>query len=63
MTVPADLDRRFRETAARSQLLDAAYDVIDSELGPLLAAVLDSSAEAARQATSSGVRRLRRRIT
>lgn len=41
MTVPADLDRRFRETAARSQLLDAAYDVIDSELGPLLAAVTD----------------------
>ena len=28
-----------------------------------IAAVLDSSAEAARQATSSGVRRLRRRIT
>jgi methylated-DNA-[protein]-cysteine S-methyltransferase len=41
MTVPTDLDRRFRETAARSQLLDAAYDVIDSELGPLLAAVTD----------------------
>lgn len=41
MTVPTDLDRRFREAAARSQLLDAAYDVIDSELGPLLAAVTD----------------------
>ncbi|HEX3290907.1 MAG TPA: methylated-DNA--[protein]-cysteine S-methyltransferase [Gaiella sp.] len=41
MTVPTDLDTRFRETAARSGLLGAAYDVIDSELGPLLAAVTD----------------------
>ena len=41
MTVPADLDSRFRETAARAGLLDAAYDVIESELGPLLAAVTD----------------------
>jgi methylated-DNA-[protein]-cysteine S-methyltransferase len=41
MTVPTDLDTRFREAAARAGLLDAAYDVIDSELGPLLAAVTD----------------------
>jgi methylated-DNA-[protein]-cysteine S-methyltransferase len=41
MTVPTELDLRFRETAARSGLLDAAYDVIESELGPLLAAVTD----------------------
>jgi methylated-DNA-[protein]-cysteine S-methyltransferase len=41
VTVPADLDRRFRDTALRSGLLDTAYDVIDSELGPLLAAVTD----------------------
>ena len=41
MTVPTDLDRRFRDAAARAELLDAAYDVIDSELGPLLAAVTD----------------------
>jgi methylated-DNA-[protein]-cysteine S-methyltransferase len=41
MTVPTDLDTRFRETAARSGMLDAAYDVIESELGPLLAAVTD----------------------
>ena len=41
MTVPTDLDRRFREAAARSGMLDAAYDVIDTELGPLLAAVTD----------------------
>ena len=41
MTVPTDLDRRFRDTAVRSGLLDASYDVIESELGPLLAAVTD----------------------
>ena len=41
MTVPTELDRRFRDAAARAGLLDAAYDVIDSELGPLLAAVTD----------------------
>jgi methylated-DNA-[protein]-cysteine S-methyltransferase len=41
VTIPTDLDRRFRDSAARSGLLDAAYDVIDSELGPLLAAVTD----------------------
>ena len=41
MTVPTDLDRRFRDAAVRAGALDAAYDVIDSELGPLLAAVTD----------------------
>jgi methylated-DNA-[protein]-cysteine S-methyltransferase len=41
MTVPTDLDRRFRDAAVRAGVLDAAYDVIDSELGPLLAAVTD----------------------
>jgi methylated-DNA-[protein]-cysteine S-methyltransferase len=41
VTVPADLDRRFREAAVEARLLDAAYDVIDTELGPLLAAVTD----------------------
>jgi methylated-DNA-[protein]-cysteine S-methyltransferase len=41
VTVPADLDSRFRDAAARSGLLDASYDVIDSEIGPLLAAVTD----------------------
>ena len=35
MTVPTDLDRRFREAAARSQLLDAAPDGIHTELGLL----------------------------
>lgn len=38
MTVPTELDRRFREAAVRADLLDAAYDVIDTEIGPLLAA-------------------------
>jgi methylated-DNA-[protein]-cysteine S-methyltransferase len=41
MTVPTDLDRRFRDAAVRAELLDAAYDVIESEVGPLLAAVTD----------------------
>ena len=41
MTVPTDLDRRFRDAAVRADLLDAAYDVIESEVGPLLAAVTD----------------------
>jgi methylated-DNA-[protein]-cysteine S-methyltransferase len=39
VTIPTDLDRRFREAASRAGLLDASYDVIESELGPLLAAV------------------------
>ncbi len=41
MTIPTELDQRFRDAAARAGMLDAAYDVIDSELGPLLAAVTD----------------------
>lgn len=38
MTVPADLDRRFREAATAQGLLDVAYDLADSPLGPLLVA-------------------------
>jgi len=38
MTVPTDLDRRFRDAAARSGLLDAGYDLIDSPVGELLIA-------------------------
>ena len=41
MTVPTDLDRRFREAAARSGLLDAGYDLVDSPLGQLLVAAGD----------------------
>jgi methylated-DNA-[protein]-cysteine S-methyltransferase len=38
MTVPASIDRRFRAAAAERGLLDVAYDVTDSPLGPLLVA-------------------------
>ena len=38
MTVSPELDRRFREAAAAAGLLDVAYDVADSPLGPLLVA-------------------------
>jgi methylated-DNA-[protein]-cysteine S-methyltransferase len=41
MTVPADLDTSFRDAAARSGLLDAGYDVVESPLGPLLVAATD----------------------
>jgi methylated-DNA-[protein]-cysteine S-methyltransferase len=41
VTVPADLDTRFRDAAARSGLLDAGYDVVESPLGPLLVAATD----------------------
>jgi methylated-DNA-[protein]-cysteine S-methyltransferase len=39
MTVPTELDARFREAAAAEGLLDVAYDLIDSPVGPLLVAV------------------------
>ena len=38
MTVSPELDRRFRDTAASEGLLDVAYDVTDSPIGPLLIA-------------------------
>jgi methylated-DNA-[protein]-cysteine S-methyltransferase len=38
MSVPATLDRRFREAAAAEGLLDVAYDVADTPLGRLLVA-------------------------
>ena len=41
MTIPTDLDLRFREAAARSGLLDVGYDVVESPIGPLLVAVTD----------------------
>ena len=41
MTIPTELDRRFREAAARSGMLDAGYDVVDSPIGPLLVAATD----------------------
>jgi methylated-DNA-[protein]-cysteine S-methyltransferase len=36
--VSPDLDRRFRDAAADGGLLDAAYDFVDSPVGPLLVA-------------------------
>ena len=41
MTVPADLDRRFRDAADREGLVDVAYDLTDSPLGELLVAVTE----------------------
>ena len=38
MNVTADLDNRFRDAASRAGLLDAAYDIVDSPVGPLLVA-------------------------
>ena len=42
MTVPAELDRRFRAAAAAEGLIDVAYDLTDSPVGPLLLAATDA---------------------
>ena len=39
--IPAELDRRFRETAAARGLLDAAYDLVESPVGTLLVGATD----------------------
>lgn len=39
--VPAELDERFRASAAAAGLLDAAYDIAESPVGPLLVAATD----------------------
>jgi methylated-DNA-[protein]-cysteine S-methyltransferase len=41
MSVPADLDQRFRQAAVELGLLDVGYDVVDSPIGPLLVAASD----------------------
>jgi methylated-DNA-[protein]-cysteine S-methyltransferase len=41
MTVSPDLDARFRDSAVRSGLLEASYDIVDSAIGPLLVAASD----------------------
>ncbi|HEX5582894.1 methylated-DNA--[protein]-cysteine S-methyltransferase [Gaiella sp.] len=41
MTVPADLDRRFRDAAVQARLLDVGYDVVESPVGPLLVAATE----------------------
>jgi methylated-DNA-[protein]-cysteine S-methyltransferase len=38
MTVSPELDARFRTAAAAEGLLDVAYDLVDSPIGPLLVA-------------------------
>jgi methylated-DNA-[protein]-cysteine S-methyltransferase len=39
--VPKTLDRRFREAAAETGLLDVSFDVADTPIGPLLLAVTE----------------------
>jgi methylated-DNA-[protein]-cysteine S-methyltransferase len=39
--VPTDLDRRFRDAASAEGLLDVAYDLTDSPVGPLLVAATE----------------------
>ena len=39
--VSIELDRRFRDAAAREHLLDVAYDLVDTPVGPLLVATTD----------------------
>jgi methylated-DNA-[protein]-cysteine S-methyltransferase len=41
MTVPPDLDRRFREAAATLGLVDIGYDVVETPIGELLLAASD----------------------
>lgn len=41
MTVTLDLDRRFRDAAAATGLLDVAYDLLETPIGRLLVAVSD----------------------
>ena len=40
-TVSPDLDRRFRDAAAREGLLDVAYDLVDTPVGDLLVAATE----------------------
>src|SRR5512134_1419700 len=40
-SVPNALDRRFREAAAETGLLDVSFDVADTPIGPLLVAVTE----------------------
>ena len=41
MTVPTKTDLAFRDRAAAEALLDVAYDVTDSPIGPLLVATTE----------------------
>jgi methylated-DNA-[protein]-cysteine S-methyltransferase len=68
--VSPELDRRFREAAARESLLDVAYDLVDTPIGTLLIAATergfcriaydaDADQEVERLARAFGVRVLR----
>jgi methylated-DNA-[protein]-cysteine S-methyltransferase len=68
--VSADLDRKFRDAAARESLLDVAYDLVDTPIGTLLIAATerglcriaydaDPEQEVERLARTFGVRVLR----
>jgi len=70
MTVPAHIDTAFRDLAGSEGLLDVAYDLTDSPIGPLLVAATgrglceiafdpDPEAEVERLARMHGVRVLR----
>ncbi len=41
MTVSPELDRNFRESAAREHLLDVAYDLVDTPIGTLFVATTE----------------------
>ena len=41
MTVPVEVDRRFRDLAAATHLIDVGYDLADSPVGRLLVAATD----------------------
>jgi methylated-DNA-[protein]-cysteine S-methyltransferase len=41
MTIPTDLDRRFRDAAEHEGLVDVAYDLAESPVGDLLVAATD----------------------
>jgi methylated-DNA-[protein]-cysteine S-methyltransferase len=69
-TVSHELDRRFRDAAARESLLDVAYDLVDTPIGTLLVATTnqglarisydpDPEREVERLAHAFGVRVLR----
>ena len=62
MTIPTDLDRRFREAAEREGLVDVAYDVADSPIGDLLVAVDRPRALPDRLPARRRARRARRRL-
>ena len=70
MTVSTKLDRRFRDAAVDAGLVDVAYEVVDSPLGPLLVAASnhgvcrlaydpEPAAEAERLGRAFGLRVLR----